>query len=426
MKPFEIAIVGGGASGLMAAVSAAEELKLRKKSGTVVILEGNKKLGKKLLVTGNGRCNLTNMTLSPECYCGDRDFLAPLLASCTASDVRNLFQRMGLLTKPDEEGRVYPLNLQAAAVLEVLKNRAEDLGVDCRVEFTVASVTRKDKGFVIKSEIGEELQAKKCILASGGMASPKHLASQKGYEICKSLGHSVTALYPALVQITSKDKFLKNLAGVRARADISLRADGKLQRKEKGELLFADKALSGICIFQLSLLASEFFYTGMLNGKKYRKLTVGVDFLPDYREEEILSFLTDLKRREPKQRTGEFLNGVVNMKLGREIVRACGLNFEQPVSSLHDRMLAEIARRLKNTEIDVSGVRGFEDAQITAGGIPMKEIWPERMESKKVPGLYLCGELLNIHGKCGGYNLHFAWLSGKIAGQSAARKEIVQ
>ena len=423
MKVYEIAVIGGGASGLMAAVSAAEESRRGSKINGVILLEGNQKLGKKLLATGNGRCNLTNMSLSPDWYFGDRDFIAPLLEKYNTGVIRHIFQDMGLLTRPDEAGRVYPMNAQAAAVLEVLRGRGESLGVEFRLGFPVVSVRKSNGLFSLVSETGEEIQARKCILASGGMASPKHSCGQMGYEICRSLGHRVTPLYPALVQMTSQEKFLRELSGIRSRVRIALLGDKEVLAQEEGELLFGNRSLSGICVFQLSLLASQFFAQGSLRGKKYRSLSVLVDFLPDLPEKKLLRFLGKMREENPDLALAEFLTGVVNMKLGREIIKALGYSLSRPLVSLQNQDLQQIAGSLKHKKIEISGVKGFEEAQITAGGVPLKELWLDRMESKIVPGLYLCGELLNVHGACGGYNLHFAWLSGRTAGLSAARKD---
>lgn len=420
MKLYDIAVVGGGASGLMAAVSAAQEASSQKRDCRIVILEGNKKLGKKLLATGNGRCNLTNEALSPERYHGDRAFLPSLLQEYSTDSIRGFFKEIGLLTRADDAGRVYPLNLQAAAVLEVLKNRAEDLGVECRLEFSVFSVLKPGSAFILKSESGEEIRAKSCILACGGMASPKHSCGQEGYAVCRSLGHSVTPLYPALVQLTSKDKFLRNLPGIRCRARVALYGDRAKLAEEAGEVLFADRSLSGICVFQLSLIAAEYFSLGSVGGRDYESMSVAVDFLPEMEEKAVLEFLKSLKENAPNLTAGEFLSGVVNMKVGREIMQACGIQMLDAASSFSEAKLAKICGRLKNTRIAVDGVKGFEDAQITAGGVPLREVQPGTMESRKVRGLYLCGEILNIHGECGGYNLHFAWASGRAAGRAAA------
>lgn len=417
MVDYDIAIIGGGASGLMAAVSAAGEYAFQKRVGTIVILEGNSKLGKKLLATGNGRCNLSNSDLDIKHYHGDAPLAAGLFQTFGTDAVKKEFASMGLMTWEDAEGRVYPYNRQAAAVVKILENRAEELGVSLELGFNAFSVIKSGSIFVIKSADGREIKAKKCIIATGGLASPKHSCGSDGYKVAKSLGHAVVPTHPCLVQLTSRDKFIKNLAGVRARSKVKLLGGSEIIAEEEGELLFADKAISGICVFQLSVYASEYFFTGGIYGKNYAGLSIEVDFAPEYTEEALFEFLK--KHRNNKGNAGDFLCGVLNMKIGREIMRACKVDFLS--SALSDGDLESIVKKIKSTCISVDGIKGYEDAQITAGGIPLSEIDSRTFESRKVKGLYMCGEILNLHGDCGGYNLHFAWASGISAGRAAAQ-----
>ena len=421
MEFYNIAIIGGGASGLAAAVAAARELKATNKTAKIVVLEGNKKLGKKLLATGNGRCNLTNMNADPAHYFGDIRFVTKLFEEFTPEKIRDFFAQIGLFTTADSEGRVYPYNKQAAAVLEVLRLNAESMGVKFITEFNTASVNRSGKNYLITSDSGNEIKSAKCILATGGKASPKLLSAINGYDLATSLGHSSTGLYPVLLQLKSGDKFLKNLSGMRCKADVVLMADGEAVHAESGELLFADKAISGICIFGLSIYAGEFFATGKINGKKYRELTVKADLAPEFTAAMIAEHISSRIAETPEVPAGDILCGLLNMKVGRELVRKCGVDTLAPAKLIRKEKISQIAKTVKNLILPISGTKDWDDAQVTAGGIPVKEININTMESRMSPGLYLCGELLNIHGECGGYNLHWAWLSGIKAGTAAAK-----
>ena len=421
MEFHDIAIIGGGASGLAAAVAAAKELKSANKAARIVVLEGNKKLGKKLLATGNGRCNLTNMNATTEHYFGDIKFAAKLFEDFTPEKIRDYFMDIGLFTTADSEGRVYPYNKQAAAVLEVLRLAASGMGVEFTTEFNVASVSKVGKNYTVISEDGKEIKVAKCILATGGKASPKLLSATNGYDIAASLGHSSTGLYPVLLQLKSGDKFLKNLSGMRCKADITLIADGEDIHSESGELLFADKSISGICIFGLSIYAGEFYATGKINGKKYRELSVKADLAPEYSYERIVSYINSRIAETPELPAGDILCGLLNMKVGREIIRKCGIDTLAAAKSIRREKVPQIAKAVKGLIIPINGTKDWDDAQVTAGGIPLREININTMESRVSQGLYLCGELLNIHGECGGFNLHWAWLSGIKAGTSAAK-----
>lgn len=419
MRKAEIVIIGGGAAGLMAACAAAQTLK---KKGAVVVVEGNQKLGRKLLATGNGRCNLTNMNVSPEHYHGDVRDIEPLLETYTPELICGLFREMGLVTKADDEGRVYPNNLQAAAVLSALRGAAEENGADCVIGSAAISVLKTKRGFLVKCADGEEIEASRCILACGGAASPKHSCSADGYTFAKDLGHSVTQLYPALTQLICKGKLFKSLSGMRCGVHASLLADGKPVYAESGEVLFSDVGLSGICVFGLSVYAAEFFALGTVNGKPHKTLGVSLDCLPDWSFTEITSYLNEVRLHFPNRMAGDLLSGLLNMKIGYAMVQAAGIDTTIGAKFVTAAQLQKLASLVKSWRFDVTGTKSWNDAQITAGGVPLREVDGATFESKKARGLYLAGEMLNIHGDCGGYNLHFAWASGHAAGKAAAYK----
>ena len=419
MRKADIVIIGGGAAGLMAACAAAQTIK---KSGSVLVVEGNQKLGRKLLATGNGRCNLTNLGVSPEHYHGDVKAVEPLLNVYSPEKIMAVFREMGLVTKADSEGRVYPHNLQAAAVLSVLRGCAEENGAACVIGSAAISVLKTKRGFLVKCADGEEIEAVKCILACGGAASPKHSCSADGYTFAKDLGHTVTPLYPALTQLICKGKLFKSLSGTRCAVNASLLADGKSVYAESGEVLFSDVGLSGICIFGLSVYAAEFFATGKINGRPHKTLSCALDCLPEWSFTEITDYLDEIRQSFPNRMAGDMLMGLMNMKIGYAMVQAAGIDPAQSVKFVTAGQIQKLAALIKAWKFEVTGTKSWNDAQITAGGVPLGEIDPLTMESKKARGLYLAGEMLNIHGDCGGYNLHFAWATGIAAGKDAAEK----
>lgn len=416
MKRVNIVILGGGAAGLMAACTAAQN----KNAGAILVVEGNQKLGRKLLATGNGRCNLTNMHVSPAHYHGDVRAIVPLLSEYTPEKIRSVFRTLGLMTRADSEGRVYPHNLQAAAVLAILRDYAAEHGVQFLLERTAVSVQKLKKGFRVRLSDGEEIEAAKCILACGGAASPKHSCSD-GYTLAKEMGHSVTPLYPALTQLICKEK-LKSVSGARCPAEATLLADDQPVYSESGEVQFTDNSLSGICIFGLSLYAGECFATGKIRGKAYKTLSVRLDCLPDLSFRELADYLLEIRANFPNRPAGDLLTGLMHMKVGFLLIQLAGIDPNRPAKLIPQGQIQKLASLIKGWKLSITGTKGWNDAQVTAGGIPLSEVNTETMESKKTPGLYLTGEMLNIHGDCGGYNLHFAWSTGCAAGADAARK----
>ncbi|MGN0479041.1 MAG: NAD(P)/FAD-dependent oxidoreductase [Hominenteromicrobium sp.] len=418
MKQAEVVILGGGAAGLMASCAAARILK---RNGSVLLLEGNPKLGRKLLATGNGRCNLTNLNVSPGHYHGDAAAAVPLLEKYTPEAVIAAFRDMGLITKADDEGRVYPRSLQAAAVLAVLRRSAEESGVTCMLGSPASSVRKAGRGFRVQCADSGEIEAARCILACGGAASPKHSCSADGYAFAKALGHTVTPLYPALTQLLCRGKVFKSLAGMRCAARAALLADGKEICAESGEVLFTETGLSGICVFGLSVYAGEFFALGTVGGKAHRALSVSLDCLPDWSFTELCDYILEMRTAYPNRMAGELLDGLLNMRVGSALVQAAGIDPARSAKFVAPGQMQKLAALTKAWRFEVTGTKSWQDAQITAGGIPLKELDPLTMRSKKTDGLYLAGEMLNVHGDCGGYNLHFAWATGLAAGEAAAK-----
>lgn len=382
----DVAVIGGGASGIMAAIFAA---RCGKK---VCILEKNPRIGKKILATGNGRCNFTNINAKAEDF--NSEFVRFALERFSPKDVISFFEEIGLLSKTEAEGRVYPLSGQATAVLDVLRLELSRLSVKEIVDFDVQRIEKSGDGFVIFSK-NERVEAKKVVVATGGMASPKSGSDGKGYELLKAFGHHTTRLVPSLVQLKTE----KSIGGVRAYGKVTTQSG----KSDIGEIQFNNYGISGIPVFGLA---------------KYVKKgeSVFLDLLPDYTEEDVVKIL----KSRPKQTMETYLIGILNKALGQLLLKECGIS---PLSRMSDTLssdeIAKIAKKIKAWRFDVTGTMPWDNAQVTAGGIELCEVNPETMESKLCKNLYVTGEVLDIDGPCGGYNLQWAWASGKLAGSEA-------
>lgn len=402
MKKYQTAVVGAGASGLLAALTAAGP-------GGVLLLEGNEKPARKLLATGNGRCNLTNANISPTHYHGDTELAGVFLNRWPTERILKQFRELGLLTRADNEGRFYPNSLQAAAVSETLLTACEEAGVHGVYGFRVEKLSREKFGFKLTAADGREVLAERCILACGGMASPKH-STGSGYELARQMGHSVTELTPSLVGLRVQDKAARALKGMRCKARAALCREEREVYAESGEVIFGDGSVSGICVMNLS---------ARIRDLPRDKLSLRLDLIEAIGLDQLTSYLADFCRIYPKRSSRELFSGVLNLRVGQELAKQLGL--DGPLSRLKPKQLMEAAQLAKAFTLQVAGTLKWDQAQVTAGGVPLSELDLRTMESRRCPGLYLTGELLNLDGDCGGYNLHWAWATGLAAG-AACRK----
>lgn len=393
----KVIVIGGGAAGLMAAVTAARD-------NRVTVLERAPRVGRKLAVTGNGRCNLTNLNMGVEHYHGeDPEFVMPALRRFGVGDTLELFRRMGLITVAEASGRVYPHSDQAGSVVDVLRLQAADLGVELRCEFFAHEIRPEKGGFRVLSDT-EELFADRVIVAAGGAAGGNVGGSEAGYTLLARLGHTRTRLYPSLVQLRTDNSFTRPLKGVRADGRVEIISRGRTVAAGEGEIQFTDYGISGPAVFDVSRAA-------VTAGECSARL----DLLRDVG----LSELTDMLRaRLESSLTAEnLLTGTVHNKIGRTVVTRLGYPLAMPVAKLTEEDIGRVARAVKSTELKVTGSMGMNGAQVTAGGIRTGEVDPETMESRLAPGLFICGEVLDVDGDCGGYNLQWAWSSGRLAGR---------
>ena len=392
----DVVIIGGGASGLAAAISAA------RLGATVTILEKNNKCGKKLLITGNGRCNFWNEDQDIVHYHSyNKDLLAEFLDN--DNFVLKFFDSLGIVYN-NKGGCYYPFSNQALTVQNILVTECQRLGVEIIYNFDVFKVEKKDCFF-----INDKIKAKKVIVASGSKAASKTGSDGFGYDIALGFGHKITKVLPSLVQLKGDEDFFKKWSGIRVLSEVKLYENGKFIKKEFGELQLTDYGLSGICIFNLSGIVSS----GL---DKNFKEVVGINFMPWTND--ALGELKKLNKESYHKNISELLEGFLNYKLVDIILKKAGIRRDIYLSNLSKDEMERLLRSLTDFKIDIFSTNSFEKAQVCQGGVSLKEINSKTMESLKVRNLFFIGEVVDIDGECGGYNLGWAWISGIKAGRS--------
>lgn len=408
-----VGIVGGGAAGMMAAVTAA------RRGGKVTLLEGNDRLGKKILSTGNGKCNLGNEKLGASDYhTGRPDMLEEFLGQFGTADTVSFFRGIGLMTK-SRGGYLYPVCEQAAAVLDVLRHEVRAAGVEVVTDFKAGAIERSRRAglFRVHGNGGSccRRSFERVILACGGRAAPKTGSDGSGYLLAGQLGHSLVPTVPALVQLRCREEYLKAVAGVRAEAQISVYCQGKRAAEERGELQLTEYGISGIPVFQLSRTVNYILAEGQIP-------EIVVDFLPDYTQEEFKALYQDRKLLREQRTVEEFFTGMLHKKLMLLFIKLAGLKPGEPAGQADERKLNRVFELCRRWTLHAIGSNSYDSAQVCAGGVPLEEV-TGGLESRLVPGLYFAGEILDVDGRCGGYNLQWAWCSGFIAGCHAAGRD---
>lgn len=413
-----LVILGGGASGLMAAICAAEVLQEQIQKGAVQIqiLERCDKVGRKILATGNGRCNLTNSNMDLSYfYGGNPALVSSVMEQFPLEDTLQFFAGLGLWTT-EENGKIYPYSLQASTVLDLLRQRAAELGVVEKCSFEVSAIQSMKPGFLLKSKQGESVGVDILIMAAGGCASPSLGSNGTGHRLMTALGHQLTDLFPAITQIRTETDVVKSIQGIKVNGVLTLKEGATVCGRETGEILFTEYGISGPPAFQLARIVGE-----AVRDKKKRDIYAYIDFMPETDSQTLLGMLQTRAAAYQRKTLEQFMLGLFNKRIGQVFVKAINKKLTDKVEYMQEKDWAALARAIKNFRFHCIGTQSFQNAQVTAGGVSAHEFDCKTLLSKKVPGLYACGEVLDVDGACGGYNLQWAWSSGFVAGRSAAQ-----
>lgn len=399
----KVIVVGGGASGLVAAISA------KRHGADVSIIERNPKLGKKILATGNGRCNFTNVDAQPIHY-NSPEFVSHVFEAFSPAETLLFFKSLGITPKIEDLGKTYPLSEQASSISDVLIYEVKRLGIEVIYDKVILSAHKETNGFVLYDQQGETYYCDRLIVATGGLALPQSGSDGTGYQIAKDLGHEITRLFPALVKLKLDSPYLKQLDGVKFPGFVSLMYNNQNIQTEFGDILFTKYGISGPTILQLSRKANALL-------QDHQSIFVDVKLVSELSINEVEQRLLDLKNLPVELA----LLGLINRKIIGVVLKEAMIMPEVTIGNLKPNQIKKLAQLLTSMKFKVTGSKGYEEAQVTAGGIKLDEIVPKTLESKKSKGLFFAGEILDIDGLCGGYNLQWAWSSGYIAGLSASK-----
>ncbi len=428
MKDLRIGIIGGGAAGMACAITAARAC------AEVTIIEAGERMGQKILSTGNGKCNLGNMELDASQYHGTCAFLSDAFSKFGTKETIAFFESLGLYVK-EKNGYLYPQSEQASAVSDALRYEIAALGIKVITGFRVTQVKKGKKQVAagrmasecfIVSDGKRELTFDRLVLTCGGKAMPKTGSDGSGWELAQKLGHTIVPVVPALTNLKCKEQFFKAISGVRTDARVTLLGqsslshssaglDDKALASERGELQLTDQGISGIPVFQLSREVAYLL-------KKQKEIGILIDFLPMFTDAE----LCEMAKKRMSLRNGrtveEFFTGILPKKIMSLLLKLSGLKHTDQASNLTEQDITALLLSAKSFLVHAIGTGDFSNCQVCAGGVDCNEI-TDFMESKMVKGLYFAGEILDVDGRCGGYNLQWAWTSGYLAGMNAAKQK---
>ena len=409
-KQKHVIVIGGGASGMMAAITAARI------GAKVTILERNPRIGKKILATGNGRCNYSNITADISCYHGQNPrFAHSALANFDVQATLDFFEELGITPKIEERGKVFPMSEQASSVLDVLRYELEQTGVKVICEAYVRKIVKKDNTFLVTLDNSTEYRGDSVILAAGGKAMPASGSDGNAYELAENLGHSLTPIFPALVQLKLEGGFFKQIDGVKFVGTAEILHNNKIVARDSGDILFANYGVSGPPILQISRKAGELLQKG-------REAVLKLIIFDKLTKEELTKLLRKRFALSPQKPLDFSLVGLINKRLIPVLLKEAGFtDLKRPAVSLSSKEQDKICNILQDWRFPIRGTKSWPSAQVTAGGISTDEINPHTMESKIVQGLFFAGEIIDIDGLCGGFNLQWAWSSGYLAGKNAAQ-----
>ncbi len=406
-------IVGGGAVGLAAACHLGRAAAEQSENKTILVLEKAPRVGKKLLATGNGTCNITNMTASRENYHGEPSLAERMLAAFSPAQAVEFFTSIGVDCVARPDGKVYPASEQAAAVLDALRLEAAALGVETRCDCPVTAITPSRDGYRLTTPDGE-ITARQVLVCVGGAAAPALGGSAEGYRLLTDLGCEKTPLFPSIVQLRTATDFVRSVKGIRVDGEVALCLDGKPIAVASGEILFTDYGLSGPAVMGISRYAADW------ERRKKGELIARLNLLPDWDEDTLCTRIA-VRSHLRGRKLEDLLTGLLHKRVGQTVLRVAGVTpLDRPANTLSAQECARVAAVILGWTIPVTGTQGFGGAQVTAGGIDPSAFDPATLMHRRYRGLYAAGEVLNVDGDCGGYNLQFAWSSAYVAAKHIA------
>ena len=394
-------IIGAGAAGLCAAITAARA------GQRVILLEQNNKVGKKILVSGNGKCNIDNRFIDiKRFHSQDPNFIEEVLEGYGFKNVEKFFTSIGLELIEGKEGKIFPMSLQASSVVELLEYEAKRAGVEIVCDCAVKSIDKREDTFTLETSQGTKT-CEQVLLANGSPAAPQLGGSDSGYAFATKLGHTLIPRHPSLVQLCSEETWVKACAGVKVAGLAKLYANGEYITEKKGDLLFTNYGISGLAILDLSREVS----TRLAN---FDYCELNLDLMPDYSKEKLTNLLLGRIQSGNIKPITLWLQGIINKKLIHIILEQskCKAKIE---SDLNRKEINKIVHSIKNLKLSINDTKGFQGAEVSTGGIDTTEVNPQTMESKLVKNLFFAGEILDVDGDRGGFNFHFAWVTGMRA-----------
>ena len=407
----KIAIIGGGAAGIMAAITA----KRLNKDIQIDLFDANKSLGKKILASGNGRCNISNTNITSKNYIGENpDFTTFALKEFDFRAFEKFCKSVGLLLDVKESGKVYPLSNEAKSVTNLLELSLKDLGVNIFSEHFIKDIEKIDDKFVIKTDECEYKDYDKVLISNGLGAAPQLNASESGLDFASKFGHSYNPTYPSLVGLQTDAIYNSKLQGVKKECNVSLFVNGNLEQEIFGDVLFTSYGVSGFAILDISQLAA-------LNLSSYQDVKIAINFFSKINKNDLADQIQSLFKIAPNQKAVDILTGMVSNKIAPVLLDICKISLNTKASEINAKQIKAIAYQLNQWKLKVIDTQGFGHAEASGGGVRTAEIDNKTYESKLCKGLFFAGEILDIVGNRGGFNLHFAWASGYLVGKSLAK-----
>ena len=411
MKRKVLSIIGGGTSGFAAAIEAADYCRKSGIDADINIFERLPKAGKKILATGNGRCNIMNKSTDVRYYHGDKKFISSIFQQYSTESNIDFFRNLGIFLAEEDDGRLYPLSFQASSVFDALRFEAENLGINVICDTKITSVKKTDSVYILNNEIRTDA----LIVAGGGKSASVQGSDGSCFELLSSLGIKIKTPFPSLTGITLKKKN-KILKGVRAEGEIYIVENGCVIASSVGEIQYTDYGISGIPAMEVSRAVSEHFAY-----RKKGKITVVINTLPSFSQDEIYNYIYTRKKHNPELLAEDLLSGVMPKKLGTAKLSSASISNTAKISTLTKNDIAFLTEVISSEIFEASGVLGFDNSQVTAGGADTKAFNQETLEAKNSKGLFAAGEVLDVDAVCGGYNLAWAWSSGRCAGYNAIK-----